>query len=595
MTRFLTGFLAITLSAPATLLAGEGPAPLKVLFLGDQGHHRPADRAAQITPVLASRGIAVTYTEDLGSLNPGNLAKYDALLVYANTTRIGPGQEKALLDYVAGGGGFVPVHCASYCFLNSPAYVALVGAQFLRHGMAEFDTKVADPEHPVMRGLEPFRTRDETYVHHKHNETNRRVLQTRAEGSGEEPWTWVRSEGKGRVFYTAYGHDVATWGHPGFHDLIERGIRWAANKGEVFDGRPRVTPGLAPFSYGEAGANIPRYLPGQRWGTQGEPGRTMQKPVGPAESVKHMALPRGFEARLFAAEPDIAKPLCMAWDHRGRLWIAESTDYPNDRQPPGRGHDRIKICEDTDGDGRADKFTVFAEGLSIPTSFAFARRGVVVHQLPDTLFFKDTDGDDRADEKTVLFSGWGTGDTHAGPSNLRYGLDNWLYGIVGYSGFRGQVGGEEHRFSQGFYRFKPDGSRLEFLRSTSNNSWGVGFSEEGLLFGSTANGSPSVFLSIPNRYYERVRGASPAGLENIAESYRFFPITDKVRQVDYHGGFTAAAGHALYTARAYPMPYWNRTAFVAEPTGHLVAAFTLHGRGGGFVGHNAWNLLASAD
>jgi putative membrane-bound dehydrogenase-like protein len=585
--------LALALcSAPAPSVAGEAPATLKVLFLGDQGHHRPAERAAQVAPVLASRGIDLTYTEDVGSLNPANLARYDALVVYANTTRIEPEQEKALLGYVAGGGGFVPVHCASYCFLNSPAYVALVGAQFLRHGMAEFDTKVVDPDHPVMKGLEPFRTRDETYVHTKLNEAGRRVLQTRAEGTAEEPWTWVRTEGKGRVFYTAYGHDTATWGHPGFHDLLERGIRWAANKGEVFDGRPRVAQGLAPFSYEEPGTGIPLYLPGRRG--QGDI-RTMQKPVGPDESLKHMALPGGFEARLFAAEPDVAKPVCMAWDHRGRLWVAETRDYPNEMQRPGQGRDRIKICEDTDGDGRADKFTVFADKLSIPTSMAFARGGLVVHQAPETLFLKDTDGDDKADVRETLFTGWGIGDTHAGPSNLRYGFDNWLYGIVGYSGFRGKVGGERLEFGEGFYRLRPDGSKLEFLRSTTNNSWGLGFSEEGLVFGSTANGCPSVYLPIANRYYEAVRGASARELRSIADSNRFFPVTDKVRQVDFHGGFTAAAGHALYTARAYPRPYWNSTAFVAEPTGHLVATFALERRGSDFVAHNAWNLLASDD
>jgi putative membrane-bound dehydrogenase-like protein len=594
MMRLLCGILAVCL-APRSLPAGESP-PLKVLFLGDRGHHRPADRAAQIIPVLATRGIEVTYTEDPASLSATNLAKYDALLIYANTTRIEPGQEKALLDYVRGGGGFVPFHCASYCFLNSPDYIALVGAQFQRHGMATFDTKVVDPEHAVTKGLEPFRTRDETYVHHKHNETDRHVLQTRTEGSGEEPWTWVRTEGKGRVFYTAYGHDTATWGQPGFHDLIERGIRWAANKGSVIDSRPRVPSGLKPFSYEAADGGVPLYVPGQRGGGgQAEPIRTMQMPVEPAESQRHMALPRGFGVRLFAAEPDIAKPICMAWDHRGRLWIAETRDYPNEMQPPGRGRDRITICEDTDSDGRADKFTVFADKLSIPTSLTFANGGIVVHQAPETLFLKDTDGDDKADIRTVLFKGWGTGDTHAGPSNLRYGFDNWLYGIVGYSGFRGNIGGERMNFRQGLYRFKADGSKLEFLRNTSNNSWGVGLSEEGLVFGSTANGCPSVYLPIPNRYYEAVRGGSASELRSIADSNRFFPVTDKVRQVDYHGGFTAAAGHALYTARTYPKAYWNSTAFVSEPTGHLVAAFALEPRGTDFAAHNAWNLLASDD
>ncbi len=595
MIRLVCGLLAFGVLASSSATAGDEPAALKVLFLGDQGHHRPADRAAQLIPVLASRGIEVSYTEDMTRLNPAELIKYDALLIYANTEAISPQQEQALLDYVRQGGGFVPVHCASYCFLNSPAYIALVGAQFQRHGMGEFDTKIVDPAHPITKGLEPFRTRDETYVHHKHNEKDRLVLQTRAEGSGEEPWTWVRTEGKGRVFYTAYGHDTATWGQPGFHDLVERGIRWAANKGEVFDGRPRVPKGLKPFEYADSEDALPNYLPSQRWGVQGDPIRKMQKPVEPTESMKHMAVPSGFEVQLFAAEPDISKPICMAWDHRGRLWIAETRDYPNERQPAGKGRDRIKICEDTDGDGRADKFTVFAEMLSIPTSLTFANGGVVVHQAPETLFLKDTDGDDKADERKVLFRGWGTGDTHAGPSNLRYGFDNWLYGIVGYSSFRGEVGGERLEFRQAIYRFKPDGSKLEFLRSTSNNSWGVGLSEDGLVFGSTANGCPSVFLAIPNRYYESVRGAAPLELRSIADSNRFFPITDKVRQVDYHGGFTAAAGHALYTARTYPKVYWNSTAFVAEPTGHLVATFALEPKGGGFASHNEWNLVASDD
>ncbi|HEX8201833.1 MAG TPA: PVC-type heme-binding CxxCH protein, partial [Isosphaeraceae bacterium] len=568
---------------------------MKVLFLGDAGHHRPADRAAQITPVLAGRGIAITYTENPSDLNPRTLGRYDALVVYANIDAIAPEQENALLAYVEGGGGFVPIHCASFCFQNSPAYIALVGAQFLRHGTGEFTTTVVDPDHPITNGLVPFRTWDETYVHAKHNEQGRHVLQVRAEGTGQEPWTWVRTQGQGRVFYTAYGHDERTWQEPGFHDLLERGIRWAAQKGAVFDSRPRTSADAKPLTYKDAGAKIPLYLPGQKWGMQGEPLNRMQEPLAPADSVGHMAVPRGFEVRLFAAEPEIAKPICLAWDHRGRLWIAETTDYPNDLRPPGQGHDRIKICEDTDGDGRADKFTVFADQLSIPTSLAFAEGGVVVHQAPATLFLKDTDGDDRADVRRVLFSGWGTRDTHAGPSHLRWGFDNWLWGMVGYSGFAGTVGGEARKFSQGFYRFKPDGSKLEFLRSTNNNSWGVGLSEEGLVLGSTANGNPSVYLPIPNRYYEAVRGWSARVLGPSAASPRFFPVTENVRQVDHFGGFTAAAGHALYTARAYPRHYWNSTAFVSDPTGHLTATFTLQRKGSDFASYNGWNLLASDD
>ena len=288
MIRLLSLALFLGLSASlATANADQPPSNarrpptpvLKVLYLGDQGHHQPADRAAQIIPVLAGRGINVTYTEKLTDLNPENLAKFDALLIYANTTDIKPSQEKALLDYVEGGGGFVPLHCASYCFLNSPRYIALVGAQFQRHGTGEFDTKIVDPAHPIMRGIEPFRTWDETYVHTKHNTKDRHILQVRVEGNSEEPWTWVRTQGKGRVFYTAYGHDARTWQNPGFQDLIERGIRWAVGKGEVFDSRGRVAAGLPPLSYEESKFEVPNYLPSNKWGTQGEPIHRIQKPI----------------------------------------------------------------------------------------------------------------------------------------------------------------------------------------------------------------------------------------------------------------------------------------------------------------------------
>ena len=220
--------------------------------------------------------------------------------------------------------------------------------------------------------MEPFRTWDETYVHTKHNTKDRDVLQTRNDASGSEPWTWTRTQGRGRVFYTAYGHDARTWGHPGFHDLLERGIRWAANKGDVYDSRPRVAKGLKPFEYEPA--EIPLYTPGARWGTLGEPIRKMQKPLSPEESQKHLALPAGFEAKLFVAEPQIYKPITMTWDHLGRLYVAETLDYPNEMQPKGKGRDRISIVEDTDGDGKADKVSLFADNLSIPTSLCYVER-----------------------------------------------------------------------------------------------------------------------------------------------------------------------------------------------------------------------------
>jgi putative membrane-bound dehydrogenase-like protein len=605
MSRFSISMLTFSLAVSvwcgiAPEASAADPAPLKVLFLGDNGHHQPRARFGQLQPVLAKRGIELTYSDQVTDLNEKTLAGYDALAIYANTEKISPEQEQALLDYVASGKGFVPLHCASFCFQNSPKYIALVGAQFQRHGTGIFRTNIQRPDDPLMKGFRGFESWDETYVHTKHNETDRTVLETRTEGDQEEPWTWVRTQGMGRVFYTAWGHDARTFSNPGFQNLVERGIRWAAGQD------PGVVPAYAdraeltakrtdvkPFEY--VPAKVPFYPPAKPGGGSGEPIGKMQVPLDPAESLKHLVTPVGFEPLLFATEPEIGKPLCLAWDERGRLWLAETVDYPNELQPKGAGRDRIRICEDTDGDGRADKFTIFAEKLSIPTSITFSRGGVIVHQAPDTLFLKDNDGDDVCDERQVLFTGWSTRDTHAGPSNLHWGLDNWIYGIVGYSGFRGTVGGESMSFSSGFYRFRPNGSKLEFLRSTNNNSWGVGFSEEGILFGSTANGNPSEYLPIPNRYYERVRGWSSSVLGGIAENNRFYPITENVRQVDWHGGFTAASGHALYTARNYPAEYWNKTAFVTEPTGHLIATFVIRPEGAGYRSKNSWNLVGSDD
>ena len=592
--RFALAGLLWTLTtahaAPQTAAPATDDRPLRALFLGDRGHHKPAERFRQLEPAMSFRGITLVYTERMADLNPATLAGYDALVVYANIVEITPEQEKAVLDFVAGGKGYVPLHCASYCFLKSDKLIALTGAQFKSHGTGIFRTRTAEAGHEVMKDFTSFESWDETYVHHRHNAQERTVLEYR----DKEPWTWVRTHGKGRVFYTAWGHDERTWGHVGFQELVERGIRWASGRA-VYTHKNEPVRGLKPFQYGPAKDRIPNYVAGAKWGAQNNATSQMQLPLPAAESARHLVLPNGFEAKLFAAEPDIRRPLAMAWDERGRLWVCESINYPNDIRAEGNGSDTIRVCEDTDGDGRADKFTVFAEGLNIPTSLTFWQGGVIVHQAPHTLYLKDTDGDGKADVRKVLLNGWSKGDTHAGPSNLVYGFDNWIWGTVGYAGFNGEIGGEPRRFATGFYRFRPDGSKLEFLRNNNNNCWGLGFSEEGIVFGSTANRNPSVYLPIPNRYYEAVRGWNSSVLGASADTHLFHALSDKVRQVDHHGGYTAAAGHALYTARAWPSEYWNRTAFVAEPTGKLIGTFFLEREGADFRTRNPVNLLASDD
>ena len=589
--------LRVTLFA-ATALALSA-APLKVLYLGDvtPTSHQSAARLKELAPAMLARGIQLVYTDDAAwALQLDVLKRYDAFMLYGNISTITPAQEKALLDYVNEGGGFVPVHSASACFGNSPRFIALVGGKFQSHApINAFTTTIVAPDHPIMKGFAGVvTTGDEPYVHSQHNPQNRTVLELR----DNEPYTWIRTEGKGRVFYTAWGHDERTWANPGFQDLMARGIRYAAALAPV-EAAPAAKPaGVAVFEYEDSTdtKRVPNYS-NQAGSASGgaNPWPLIQKPLPPEQSMQHIIVPGGFELQLFASEPDIKKPIAMAWDERGRLWIVETVDYPSNLLPPGeRGNDRIVICEDTNGDGKADKFSVFADGLNLPTSLTFANGGIIVHQSPQTLFLKDTDGDGKADVSQVLLTGWGRNDTHAVASNLQYGPDNWIWGTVGYSNFNGTVGGQNVQLGQGIYRFKADGSAMEQVRRMNNNTWGLGFNEAGIPFASTANGNPSNYMPIAARYYQPA-GLTAAQLGPIADSSRFLPVTPKVREVDNFNAYTAAAGHAVYTARSYPKEYWNRIAFVTEPTGHLVGQFNLTPNGADFSSHNPMNLFVSDD
>lgn len=574
----------------STLAAAQNGRRLEVLFLGDDGHHKPIDRLPTLMAALGPQGINFTYTDKLSDINPENLNQYDALMVYANIDVIDKAAEKALLDFVASGKGFLPIHCASYCFRNSRDYVKLVGGQFWRHTMDSIQTQTVQKNHPIMKGLEPFNVFDETYLH-SHLQPDNNVLAVREIKADQrndkpnektEPYTWTRTHGKGKVFYTAYGHDDRTWSNAGFQQLIYNAIVWSVNDEAraAFEARKPK-----PFEYREA--QLPNY--------ENRPGKQMQQlPLSPEESMKHLQVPVEFDLQLFAAEPDVMHPIAMTWDEKGRLYVLITKDYPNERKPEGGG-DYILLCEDTDKDGKADKFTRFADGMSIPTGMVFANGGLVVTQAPDILFFKDTDGDDKADIKKTLYSGFGTYDTHAGPSNLKYGFDNWIWGSVGYSGYVGvDNSGDTLRFGNALFRFKADGSELQWMTSTSNNTWGMAFNETNDIFASTANNSHGWYLAIPNQFFNDANRTNN-GSRGIDTHKNMTPITKKVRQVDVFDGFTAASGHDFYTARSFPKEYWNQIAFVSEPTGHVLHRNLIQKSGTDFSDKQAFNLMAGAD
>jgi uncharacterized protein len=571
--------------------ASNAPRPLKVLFLGDgDGTHQSADLFTALAPVLARHGIQLTHVSTPAeALTPQVLGDYDGLLVYGDHTTITPAEERALVGFVEGGKGVVALNAAVEMFPSSAVYADLIGARGQRKGSAEFTAETVQASSPVVRGLPPFAATDDTYTFTRQNTAGRTVLMERVDNGVRTPQTWIRTQGKGRVFYTAYGSDQKTWALPGFRQLVQQAVLYAVPD----DARKCWDALKMPEIQYEDGHNIPNY-------ENRDPAPKFQLPFTAEESMKFIQVPAGFSLELFASEPDVVKPISFTFDERGRLWVIEAVNYPNDVRNGEPGDDRIKIVEDTNGDGKADKFTVFADHLNLATSLTFANGGIIVAAAPHMLFLKDTDGDGKADVRQILSTGWGIRDTHAGPSNLQYGPDNYIWGSVGYSGFDGEMNGKKLQFTQGSFRFKPDGSAFEYVTMSTNNTWGLGFSETFDVFGSTANNDPSFFVAIPNRFFDGVQGLPPArgsgpGYQSAGQFYAAHYTTPYIRQVDVWGGYTAAAGHYLYTARSFPKEYWNRIAFISEPTAHIVGQGIIESQGAGFVTRDGWNLLAGSE
>ena len=206
------------------------------------------------------------------------------------------------------------------------------------------------------------------------------------------------------------------------------------------------------------------------------------------EALATMTVPEGYQIALFASErefPNLANPVQMSFDGRGRLWVATMPSYPHYRPGDAKPDDKLLILEDTDNDGKADKETVFAEGLHLPTGFELTASGAYVAQGTHLVYLEDTDGDDQADKVTTLLSGFDDHDTHhvisafcADPSGALYmGEGTFLHSNVetAFGPIRSSNGG--------FFRFQPQTHKLErSARISIPNPWGTAFDEWGQSF-----------------------------------------------------------------------------------------------------------------
>lgn len=275
------------------------------------------------------------------------------------------------------------------------------------------------------------------------------------------------------------------------------------------------------------------------------------EPRDPETAAKMMTVPAGFSVEVVAAEPDIVNPVAMTIDERGRFWITESLEYP--RREPGPGRDRVKVLEDTDGDGRCDKVTVFLEGLNIPSGVAVGHGGVWIANSPDILFVPDADRDAKPDGPAqVVVTGFGRTDTHELPNSLTWGPDGWLYGLNGvfnHSHVKYSKENPNYREDQqgwpltcAMFRIHPRTREFQVFAEGTSNPWGIAFNDEGEAFISACV-IDHLWHIVETGYYHRQGGPYP-------------PFTWKIDSIVKHKHQKAAyCGIHYFDSDAYPEQY----------------------------------------
>jgi len=248
------------------------------------------------------------------------------------------------------------------------------------------------------------------------------------------------------------------------------------------------------------------------------------------EALNTIAVPEGYRIEQWATEeefPDLANPVQLSFDNQGRLWVATMPSYPHYRPGDPRPDDKLLILEDTDGDGKADKQTVFADGLHLPMGFEFAPEGVYLSQGINLVLLRDVDGDDHADVREVVLSGFDDHDTHhaigaycADPS----GAILMCEGVFLRSNIE-TAHGPVRGTNGGFFRFEPQRRRLERHAQLSiPNPWGIAFDEWGQHFFLHTSG-PTVEWMLPGSIRPRYGVATPGSKNLIEAAHRVRPTS----------------------------------------------------------------------
>ncbi len=303
-----------------------------------------------------------------------------------------------------------------------------------------------------------------------------------------------------------------------------------------------------------------------------------------AEALAKFKMAPGYKIDLFASEKefkDLANPAQIAFDNRGRLWVATLPSYPHYRPGDAKPDDKLLILEDTDGDGKADKQTIFAEGLHLPIGFEFAPEGVYLSQAPNLVLLTDTDGDDKADRREIILSGFDDHDTHhaisafcADPSGAFYMAE----GVFLHSNVETPYG-PVRATNGGFFRYTPQRRHLERTAQVAvPNPWGIAFDDWGqALYAETS--STYVRWMLPGSVKPRYGVATHKGFDLIEEAHRVRPTS----------------GLEFVSSRHFPDEVQGDY-LINNTIGFLgTKQHTLEDDGAGFKSRHRHDLLQSAD
>lgn len=574
--------------------------PLRVMVASDDPHFRES-----LASTLNERGAKA---EAAAAPDEALLAKADVLVLFSNEPRPLPLEKRAALEaFAKRGGGFVVVR-GGIATGDAAWWKPLIGGAWAPQSR-KFANRMmlytTTDSHPIVRNASPFDVDDETLydldlaqdlhvlgsaftpkVTSKREDPRSPERADRANIYDLQPQMWAfeapATEGASahRAFVALQG-SATTLEHTSFRSFLLRGIAWAAQR-EDADELCRAEE-LATLRYPKDG------------------------PSRAEDTVRQLEVHPGFQVSVVASEPLISKPIAMNWDASGRLWVAETPEYPNGRRPtitepwketgvlkPGvydrPATDRISILTDTDGDGVMDQKTVFYEGLELVTGFCFYRDGIIALHQPDIVWLRDTDGDGKADKIERLFTGFTPGDTHFVANHLTPGADGWIYVSMGGSEDVRKPDGKEvvARVSSGVFRFKPDGSAIEQFSSKGGNGFGLDVTSDfEVFFGQATSGNPIQHVVLPESVLARGKVGQTNGAQSVLSQKKLLreklPDRAALMQIDVVGGFSSACASLIYEGGAWPAAF-ARGAFCTEPILNVIRHEALRADGPTYAG-----------